>query len=251
MSHRWQRLLLFLGILVLSLSAVAQNTTARLQGVVRDAQGALPGVTVTAVNTETGLQRSAVTGPDGSYVLVLAPGPYNVTAGTAAHQAQTQAIRVQVGQLFEQNFDLRPGTVTSQVSVSATAEMAPEVRATEVATNVSKQQIESLPQSTRNFLNFVVLAPGAQVSDNELRQEISYGAQGATNTNVFIDGTSFKNDVTQGGSVGQDASRGNPFPQNAVQEYRVITQNYKAEYQKASSVDHLRRHEVRRQRLPR
>src|SRR5207248_4729679 len=34
---------------------------------------------------------------------------------------------------------------------------------------------------------------------------------------------------------GQDASRGNPFPRNAIQEYRVITQNFKAEYQKASS----------------
>ena len=110
------------------------------------------------------------------------------------------------------------------------------MQTTEVATNVSKQQIENLPQNNRNFLNFVVLAPGARTSHDELRQEISYGAQGATNTNVFIDGTSFKNDVTQGGSVGQDASRGNPFPQNAVQEYRVITQNYKAEYQKASSV---------------
>jgi len=46
---------------------------------------------------------------------------------------------------------------------------------------------------------------------------------------------SFKNDVLLGGVVGQDSSRGNPFPQNAVQEFRVITQNFSAEYQKASS----------------
>ena len=46
---------------------------------------------------------------------------------------------------------------------------------------------------------------------------------------------SFKNDVLQGGLVGQDSSRGNPFPQNAVQEFRVITQNYSAQYEKASS----------------
>jgi len=37
------------------------------------------------------------------------------------------------------------------------------------------------------------------------------------------------------GVIGQDASKGNPFPQAAVQEFRVITQNYKAEYQKAAS----------------
>src|SRR5438876_5186479 len=50
-----------------------------------------------------------------------------------------------------------------------------------------------------------------------------------------VDGTSFKNDLTQGGIAGQDASRGNPFPRNAVDQYRVIGQNFKAEYQKASS----------------
>src|SRR4029453_13776766 len=44
-----------------------------------------------------------------------------------------------------------------------------------------------------------------------------------------------KNDVLNGGVVGQDSSRGNPFPQNAVQEFRVITQNFKAEYEKSSS----------------
>ena len=52
---------------------------------------------------------------------------------------------------------------------------------------------------------------------------------------MFIDGVSFKNDVIAGGVVGQDASRGNPFPQNAVQEFRVLTQNYKAEYEKAAA----------------
>ena len=52
---------------------------------------------------------------------------------------------------------------------------------------------------------------------------------------MFIDGASYKNDVLQGGVAGQDASRGNPFPQGAVQEFRVITQNFKAEYQKAAS----------------
>ena len=66
--------------------------------------------------------------------------------------------------------------------------------------------------------------------------------------NVFIDGVSYKNDVIQGGVVGQDASRGNPFPQNAVQEFRVITQNYKAEYEKASSAIITARHQVGHQR---
>src|SRR5207248_9296336 len=64
---------------------------------------------------------------------------------------------------------------------------------------------------------------------------VSADGQSPSTVNLFIDGTSFKNDLTAGGIVGQDASRGNPFPRSAVQEYRVIAQNFKAEYQKASS----------------
>lgn len=236
MRHHLQRLLI-LGVLLACLPALAQNTTARLQGATRDASGAVPGITVTAVNTETGLQRSTVTGTDGSYVLVVPPGPYTVTAGgTSAFEEQKTALRLQVGQVIEHNFELKPGKLAAAVSVSAEAIPEVELRSAEVATNVSLDQIQNLPQATRNFLNFATLAPGVRLSHDDLRQEISYGAQGATNTNVFIDGTSYKNDILLGGSVGQDSSRGNPFPQNAVQEFRVITQNYKAEYQKASSV---------------
>src|SRR4029077_8371998 len=64
---------------------------------------------------------------------------------------------------------------------------------------------------------------------------VSAGGQAPAAVNLFIDGTSFKNELTQGGVSGQDASRGNPFPRSAVQEYRVISQNFKAEYQNASS----------------
>ena len=76
-------------------------------------------------------------------------------------------------------------------------------------------------------------SPGTGLDDT--RKTISAGAQGAEQINVFIDGASYKNDILKGGVAGQDASRGNPFALNAVQEFRVITQNYKAEYQKASS----------------
>ena len=110
-----------------------------------------------------------------------------------------------------------------------------DTRTPEISTNVTEDQIRYLPQSTRNFLNFAALAPGVRVSDNEFRKEICAGALSANQTNVFIDGVSYKNDVIEGGVVGQDASRGNPFPQNAVQEFQVLTQNYKAEYEKAGS----------------
>src|SRR5262249_61364012 len=71
--------------------------------------------------------------------------------------------------------------------------------------------------------------------DAPVAKTVTSGAVDANAVNVFIDGTSYKNDVLTGGISGQDTSRGNPFPQNAVQEFRVVTQNFKAEYEKSSS----------------
>src|SRR5438034_1012979 len=123
-------------------------------------------------------------------------------------------------------------------AVSIVAASGVETRTSEVATNVTRQQVERLPLSDRNFLDLVQLAPGTSIQNggpNDTRKTFAAGALPADNVNVFIDGTSYKNDLTAGGVAGQDASRGNPFPLNAIQEFRVITQNYKAEYQKASS----------------
>ncbi len=238
LSVRW--VLAFLPALLLTFPLAAQTTTARLQGTVRDTSGApIAGIAVLAIHIENGFNRAAVTSKDGAYNLVLPPGPYEVSAGSAAHQEKRTTLRLQVGATVEHNFTLSPGKMVAQtVSVTASAADATpqaDIRSPEIATNVTEMQVKSLPQSSRNFLNFAALAPGVRLSRDEQNQSISYGAQGALNTNVFIDGSSYKNDVLQGGVVGQDSSRGNPFPQNAVQEFRVITQNYKAEYQKASS----------------
>jgi hypothetical protein len=112
-----------------------------------------------------------------------------------------------------------------------------------VATNVTRQQVENLPTPDRNFLGLAQLAPGTQLQGDSLdgtRRTFTAGAQGADQVNVFIDGASYKNDILQGGVAGQDASRGNPFPRNAIREFRVITQNFKAEYQKAVERHHHR-----------
>ena len=85
------------------------------------------------------------------------------------------------------------------------------------------------------------------MSDDETRKQVTGGGLDATQINVFIDGVSYKNDVLDGGVVGQDSSRGSPFPQTAVQEFQVLTQNYKAEHEKASSLVITRGDEERRQ----
>jgi Carboxypeptidase regulatory-like domain/TonB dependent receptor len=214
----------------------AQIATSTLQGKVTDGTGVLPGATVTAREVQSGFTQEAVTDVEGSFTLPgLRPGTYEIRVAMEQFKPQTKTVEVLVGQTITVDFRIGADVMFAEtVSVVGSTRLV-DTRKSEISTNVTDEQLRYLPQNSRNFLNFAALAPGVRVSDNEFRKEFSAGALPSSSVNVFIDGISFKNDVIQGGVVGQDASRGNPFPQNAVQEFQVLTQNFKAEYEKAAS----------------
>lgn len=227
-----------------SRGALAQTTTGTVRGTVAGANGApLSTAQISARNVESGVPRGTTSRDDGTYVLPgLVPGTYEFTVRRLGYTPMTRQVVVQIGTTQYQNFTLTNQPVTlSAITVSAAAPV--ETRTSEVATNVTTQQIENLPTSTRNFLDLAALAPGVIVSEDRINgvngqpvaKTISAGGQPPNSINLFVDGTSLKNDITSGGIAGQDASRGNPFPRSAVQEYRVIAQNFKAEYQNSSS----------------
>lgn len=111
-----------------------------------------------------------------------------------------------------------------------------EVRSSDIATSITPDQIENLPQDSRNFLSFAALAPGIQLTNPSGAVQVQAGAISASNVNVFIDGVSFKNAVNHGGVLGQNFGQGgNPFPQSAIQEYKIETQNFGAETGQAGS----------------
>jgi outer membrane receptor protein involved in Fe transport len=236
MKRIFQSLLMALIIGAIAVAAVAQTTTANVRGKVTDGGGtALTGATITAVGTASGFIKTGTAGPDGAFQLAgLTPGEYKITVAAQGFTERAETVTVLVGQNLNVTFVMSPTSVVSE-SITVIGEQAIDMRTSEASTNVTRTQIENLPQDDRNFLNFAALAPGVRVSTDPLRKTISGDAQPAEQTNVFIDGVSFKNDVLQGGLVGQDTSRGNPFPQNAVQEFRVVTQNYSAQYDKAAS----------------
>jgi hypothetical protein len=220
----------------LAAAAAAQSSTATVRGkVTNDAGAALAAAEVTAVGQSSGFVTTVKTGPDGAFQLGnLTPGAYTITVSASGFEPRSQDVTLRVGQNLNAVFEMAP-TATLTESITVVGEAAVDLRTPEASTNVTPRQIENLPQDDRNFLNFATLAPGIRLSTDPQRKTISSDAQPAEQTNVFIDGVSFKNDILQGGLVGQDSSRGNPFPQNAVQEFRVITQNYSAQYEKASS----------------
>lgn len=242
--------------LVAATPAMAQLTTSTVRGQVSSSAAAAPGATVVAVSTETGFTARATAGPDGSYVLTgLRPGIYDITFTAAGGATVTRRVIVSVGQTATLDVDVAvPEAGVAEAGAGAPAAAAGtivvtgrrliETRTSEIATNVTGEQIENLPQNNRNFLNFAQLAPGIRVNQTEFRQTFSGGGVGAEpngdsfggpQVNVFIDGVSLKSNVNQGGIVGQDVSRGNPFSQLAVKEFRVLSSNFKAEFEDAGT----------------
>lgn len=217
--------------------ALAQLSTGTLKGQIQQASGSpKPGAQVVAVNQANGASYRATAAADGSYVLNgLAPGIYQIRVDG---QAKSELVTVRVAETS--SLDLRVDgqavqVVLDRVVVTSNAQRA-GARDTQVGTYVSSRLIEALPQQTRNFLSAVDLAPGvAFVSDASGNTRVQAGAQNHDNLNVFIDGVGQKNNILRGGLTGQDTSRGNPFPQGAIAEFRVLTQNYKAEFDQVSS----------------
>jgi hypothetical protein len=223
--------------LLITATALAQSSTsATVRGKVTNASGApVAGAEINAVSTTSGFVRTTKSTADGSYTLAgLTPGEYNIVVAASGFDPVSQTVTVLVGQSLEMNVQVT-GTAIVREEITVVGNQAVETKTSEVATNVTTHQIENLPQDDRNFLNFAALAPGIRLSKDPLRKVFAGDAQDPEQTNIFIDGVSTKNDILMGGTTGQDSSRGNPFPQSAVQEFRVITQNYSAQYDHASS----------------
>ena len=217
---------------------LAQTSTGAVRGYVTATGGApISDVQVVAKLASTNEMRAATTNAAGFYYLPgLRPGVYEVSIRRVGLQAQTRTVQLPIGQTLDMNFatsEVAAQLSTVQVTAAPTAQ---ETRTSEVGTNISREQIQNLPNFERNVLDLAKLVPGVSAQAvNNTDKFFAAGGQPSEAVNVFVDGASYKNDVLKGGVVGQDASKGNPLPQGAIQEFRVLTQNYKAEYQKAAS----------------
>ena len=215
------------GALTVASPAQAQQTVSNLQGHV---DGAAAGTQVVAVDNATGQRAVGTVDASGNYtILNLRPSTYTVTMPGRSAQQTT----LLVGQTGIVDFVETAAGGRGSIVVTGRRSAQP-THAQTVATNITPAQIENLPQNTRNFLSFAALAPGIQVAPGGTAQ-IQAGALASSNVNVLLDGMSFKNPINHGGVFGQNFGIGNPFPQLAIQEYQVQTQNFGAETGQAGS----------------
>jgi outer membrane receptor protein involved in Fe transport len=213
-------------LLLLADTAYAQN--AQISGVLKDQSGGvLPGATVTARNSATGLSRSAVSEPSGEYrVPALPPGTYTVTAELAGFAKET---RPEVVLVIDQdaviNLTLSPAAVSEVLSVVAESSIVDTTKS-DVSTSVSTQQIQDLPVASRRWIDLAMLTPGT--SQDNIRGFFYRG-----NVNIGGGTREYSNGFVVDGVNNTWAEMGEPrqnFAMDAIQEFKVSTSNYKAEY---------------------
>ena len=215
-------------VLLVPALALAQTETGRISGTAMDEQGGvLPGATITATNVGTGVSRSAVTDSNGRFVFTnLQPGTYEVAAELAGFAKNSGKVIVPVGGAMEFNPKLGLAGTSETIQVVSETPTVNVLNA-EQATTVSESQIRELPTLTRNVYDLVGVS-GNVSRDLASDRGTGYSINGArsASTNILLDGSANNNEF--------DATVGQEVPLDSVQEFSVITNNFSAQYGRAT-----------------
>jgi hypothetical protein len=222
----------FVGAALLPGSARAQQSTASILGHVKDSSGAaVPGAQVTATNLGTQFSRAATSDAEGRYSLPLLPlGQYRVDVTLAGFKNFSQTgILLEVGRNVRVDPVIEPGEVTEQVSVVADIPLV-ETSSAALSRAVGQNEVLNLPLVNRDLYSLLSITGG--VARNENANSLG-GPEQLTNINgssaAQIGSVNFQLDG--GNNTAGLRGTGNPAPNpEAVQEFRVITNGYGAEY---------------------
>jgi hypothetical protein len=223
-------------LLALASGLWAQAPVANLTGLVEDSSGAvIPGAKLEIVDTATGVRDTTETNSTGYYSFqLLPPGTYNLRIEKAGFKVVERAgILLSVQQTARIDFILPVGTAVQQVTVTGAPPIL-QKETSSISQLVTPREVADLPILGRNAYALVQLVPGAFVpaSYNSLPVDV------ISQTYVSINGSrAYQNEYLLDGISNTSAGNSGPavFPiVDAVQEYRVTTTDYSAEYGRAA-----------------
>ncbi len=219
-------------VLLVSFSAALHAQSATLTGRVTDqSEGVIPGANVTVINEATSAARQVQTGPAGYYTVpVLQPGRYQVRVEADGFNTISRTgIILAVDQRATVDFTLEIGSVTEQIDVIADAIQINTVDASRGQV-IDNQRIVDMPLNGRNYNQLALLSAGAVQPVGGRFGGFSVGGQRTTQNNFLLDG------VDNNGSELAGAQRRSEMVQpsiDAIQEFKVQTNSYSAEYGRA------------------
>src|ERR1035441_315441 len=236
-TYRFLTLIVILSLLSIGVLHGQTAVTGGIEGNVTDASGAsISGATVEATNVADAVTRSTVTNNDGAYRFPsLIPGSYSVTIKKASFATFTrEATRIDAGILVRIDAKLPIGTATAKVEVSGEAPLL-QTDSAEVNEEIHAAEIDALPTFGNNITRLVLLAPGVSMASGQLDlhpenagEDFNINVNGAApNANGhLLDGVE-NTEAIQGLSIVVPS-------QDAVQEVKLATSNYDAEYGKVA-----------------
>ena len=219
-----------IGASLLALPSSAQLGTATISGTVADKSGALvAGAEITVVNSATGFIRKTMANNVGEFNMPgLTPALYDMNVRFQGFkQHQSRAIQLQVDQNAHFDVVLEVGELAETVEVNSQAPLV-ESQASSLGAVVDTQKILALPLNGRNFVELALLVPGANTGAPGAGTGGGFAVSGLrSEQNAFqIDGTSnsdgFENNISLRPSV------------DALQEFKIQTNNYSAEFGKGA-----------------
>jgi hypothetical protein len=222
-------------VALMSLPALAQED-ARLEGVVRDANGAaVPHATVTLRAPALAFERTATSSGDGIYTFQqLRPGVYELhVTQNGFRTTQVNDLALGAGQARTLDVTLEAGGIGEEVTVTADATAATiDTGSNRLGVNVTAREVEELPVNGRNYSQLYLTAPGATNTGTGNFNELRFNARANEQNQSKLDGV--ENTAIFDASPGYLTVQGSQFRLQTslenIQEFRVDSSNYPAEY---------------------
>src|SRR5712664_2035385 len=234
--------LLLVLITLFSSNTLRADVTGSILGVVHDrTQAVVAGARIIVTNVHTNFKQETVSAADGSYqILALPAGNYKLTATAAGFQQYTATdIDLKVNDQLRIDIALEVGSVQQEVSVSANAVQV-ETESTQLGDVIESKKMLSLPLNGRSYLDLLGLQPGVvPVTSGTMQQDRPVSGGYSTNVgNLSVNGQRETANafLVNGGDVSEGRNLGAGLVPNldSVEEFRLITNSFDAEYGKFS-----------------